>query len=71
MSFTVTVSVISLKSVDSDRSHDGTLPVWKNYMGLKKFCFLAAAAGVAAVETFVAGACSDHDHAAVVTGRGV
>jgi hypothetical protein len=35
---------------------------------LRNWPVLAAAAGVAAVETFVAGACADHYHAAVVTG---
>ena len=35
-------------------------------LGEEISCFLAAAARVAAVQTLVAGACADHDHAAVV-----
>jgi hypothetical protein len=43
-------------------------PFGKDWPGKKIVCFLAAAAGVAAVQTLVTGPRSDHYHAARVAG---
>ena len=67
--FAVTISVTSLESVEIRRvSRHETAPFGKDWPGTEIVCFLAAAAGVAAVQTFVTGPRSDHYHAARVAG---